>query len=119
MMGRVVRVGVVASCAVSSMLCVHLVGTAEAFSSPHITALAAIALLLSLPLLDSALAGSSVPPATAGLAAGLPLGFFLRQSAVSVPLAAGAGRVVPASLLISAVMAAVRLARRRSSRQSA
>jgi hypothetical protein len=111
---RLKRTCVFLSTMFTSLLAVHVFGSGQVFASAHVTAIAAVALLLSLPLVDSAIAGVSVPPGTAGLACGLPVGFFVRQASVSEALASGAARVLSAAALVSLVLIGRRIWRRRT-----
>lgn len=76
----------------------------DAIISAHCTAFAALALLASLPLVDSVIFGSSAKAEPSGISLGLPLGFFMRQSLV-FDYAQGAERVVAFAFVISVGLA--------------
>ena len=101
------------ACFMASLLATFIFVLVGPLSEAGATGLAAIVLLLSLPLVDSALFGKSVKPELAGVIFGLPMGFFLRQSMISPELASGASRVVATAIFISIVLAVVRLMRSR------
>lgn len=119
MHGRLVRSVVLAATAGAGMLVMTVAGPDARFSTAEATAVAVLALLLALPLVDSALFGSSVRPETAGVCLGLPVGFLFRQSSISEALASGADRVLVAALAVSLALAAFRWLRRRRHAQSA
>lgn len=109
-----IRPLVMAATAVGAILLVSLVGRDVAFTSVTTTGLAALALMLSLPLVDSSIAGGQIRPDTAGFCIGLPVGFFLRQAEFSPELARGADRILAVALLISLVLLLRRLWARRA-----
>ena len=113
----IARCMVAASSLMTAILSVYVIGASEAFLSPSVTAIAAMALLLSLPLVDSAMGGSSVSPGVAGICAGMPIGFFMRQAELSPALASGAGRILGVAFAVSLALLVRRLWTRR--RQSA
>jgi hypothetical protein len=105
----IVRLTVLCGVMMAAILLVALTGRPEAFTSVSVTAIAALSLILALPLLDSAIAGGSVRPETAGGVTGLCVGFFVRQSEVSDALARGADRILLVALVISVALVARRL----------
>lgn len=94
--------------AMTAMLVVSMLPDVEAVRTARGTAMAVAVLLLGLPLVDSAMFGSTVRPETAGVVVGFPMGFLLRQSQEAPALAAGAGRIAVFALVASMVMAGVR-----------
>lgn len=111
------RILIFLACFMASLLATFLFVLVGPLSEAGASGLASIVLLLSLPLVDSALFGKSIKPELAGVILGLPIGFFLRQSMISPELAAGASRVVATAIFISIALGVVRLIRSR--RQSA
>lgn len=108
---------VFAACFMASLLATFLFVLVGPLSEAGATGLAGIVLLLSLPLVDSALFGKTIKPELAGVILGLPIGFFLRQSMISPELASGASRVVATAIFISIALGIARLIKSR--RQSA
>lgn len=111
MCSRTVRILTMSAMASASLLAVFLFGHDEALATREATAVAMIALIASLPLIDSVMFGSSVRPETAGVVAGLAVGFFVRQSTLSELLARGAERVLATAFAVSLVLFAVRKVR--------
>lgn len=112
---RASRSAVMLATACAGLLVMFVVGSDMAMSSREVTTVAALALLASLPLVDSVMFGSSVSPETAGATFGLSLGFFLRQSMISDQLAAGADRLLMTAFAVSLVLAGWRWFRMRHS----
>jgi hypothetical protein len=111
MLARAKGALVMIAVALTAVLVVSLLPDLEAVRSARGTAMAVSVLLLSLPLADSAMFGSTVRPETAGVVLGVPMGFLLRQSQEAPALAAGAGRVAVCALVVSMVLAGVRVYR--------
>lgn len=115
--------------AASTTLAVILMGHSEVpFRDPSVTATAVLALLLSLPLVDSVLFSGRVQPFAAGVSAGVPLGFLSVQAAITDtdgghPFVPGVSAVLAFAFSVSCLLAAARIVamavrRRRSRSQS-
>lgn len=109
---RTVRVVVTVSALLAGILATMMFADSTVYSTAQGSLIAAGLLFCSAVLMDSALFGRRVRPETAGLVAGLSLGFFLRQSAISEPLAQGAARVAGTAFVISLGLALWRAWRR-------
>jgi len=109
---RAARVVVVVSTLLAGVLATMMIGTSDIFATAQGSLIATALLFCSTVLMDSALFGSSVRPETAGIVSGLALGFFLRQSTVSVALAQGGARVAATAFVISVGLFCWRLRRR-------
>jgi len=106
------RIACFAGTFMSALLAMFVVGPGP-FGQIGPTAVATLALLCALPMVDSALMGRSVHPALGGAVLGWPLGFFVRQAQVSSELAAGGGRIVAAAFVLSLALGGLRWYRSR------
>lgn len=88
------------------------------FRNAAVTAIAAVTLFMSIPMVESVVSGGSAEPMRAGLTFGLPLAFFLRQATIvdaegSTYLSAGAHRIIATAFALSVVLFVLRLIRHR------
>lgn len=83
------------------------------FLDIHATAVASLALLLCLPMVDSALFGRTVDPSLGGALLGLSMGFFMRQASIAPSLAPGAERILLGAFVLSVGVGLFRRLRRR------
>lgn len=113
MRARTIAALVLFSVSMATVLVVVMLPEVEAVTTARGTALAVAVLLMSVPLVDSAVFGSSVRPETAGVVLGVPMGFLVRQAQQTPALAAGTGRVATLALILSAVLFAIRVHRLR------
>ncbi len=113
MRARAISALVLFSVSMAVVLFVAMLPGMEVVTTAGGTALAVVVLALSVPLVDSAVFGSSVRPETAGVVLGVPTGFLVRQAQEAPALAAGAGRVAVLAMVLSAVLLGVRVYRNR------